>query len=507
MRMAVQKKIVLIMSLFALIAAGGLAFLRYSQMKTLGALYRGLENDFDTVAAFSSGGVKTLVNDYSYWDDLVGFLKNGDTRWAQRNFVPALNEFKANAVWIYRVNGTCAYAANTVTPNSLQELPVPPSAFNKMFAKSRSCRFFVTTPQGVMEVQGATIHPTTDPLRKTDPQGYLLAGKLWDSRHVSELAAASGSTVSLARSSVRRSDSINHTVIFSRPLRGWNRNAVMFARVGVQSVLVSSVEASLNRQFYPIALATFAFLAVLFFLLDRWVTRPLNLIYGALDSEDASRVDSLLKDKSEFGYIASLIQKAFEQKAHLLAETLQLREAMDLQKKEGEKLLARMQEFTAELNTLKEKYRSEQEARQKNDELFATSDFGMLKLAYDDLDRKFQEQRTKLHVVSELLQREIIKSHEHYKAEMVAAYQREQALKELNRLTEELGQQRLDERKDEERLVVEAAAAAGGSGILIGGKTVDGDQEEDGDDTGKRRSRRRVLGTNMPKINYTEAQC
>jgi sensor domain CHASE-containing protein len=508
--MAVRKKMVLLMSLFALVSTAGLSYVWYAQHKTLDALYGGLEKEFDAKIEARSAGVTTFVNDYSYWDALVRFMKSGDTRWAQRTFVPGLKEYKANAVWIYRTDGSCAFAANNITPGSLKEMPVPREACNRLFAKSRSCRFFVFTPQGMMEVRGATIHPTNDPDRKTAPQGYLLAGKIWDSEYINEVCAASQGTLVLARRAARRADSGKNSVVFSRPLRGWDGGTVMFARVMMPSALISSVAAAQGRQFYPMVGVVLCILALLYFFIEHWISTPLNLIYGTLDSEDVSKVSGLLGDESEFGYIAGLITRAFEQKAQLLKETAGLRSTMETQKKESDGLSAQVRDFAVELSALRDKYKTDLANRQKDAALFGTGDYEMLKMAYDDLDHRFHEQRTKLHVVNELLQREIIKSHEHYKAEMVAAFQREQALKELNRMTLELGQQKPGASRNgvvPGQIVIPVTLSGEEAPSAVDVSIVSRETKGEPVHEKKQRTRRKVLGTNMPKINYTEARC
>jgi hypothetical protein len=57
----------------------------------------------------------------------------------------------------------------------------------------------VYTSAGLMEIRGATIHPTTDPERQTPPQGYFFAGRLWNKDFLGELSELIGGKITIDR--------------------------------------------------------------------------------------------------------------------------------------------------------------------------------------------------------------------------------------------------------------------------------------------------------------------
>jgi hypothetical protein len=494
--MAVRKKIVLGLSVFALVSLSGLSFFRFIQQRDAAGMYDALEKKFDMDVEAKAAGVKTFVNDYSYWDDLVRFCKTGDTRWAAATFARCFKEQKLQGIWVYRPDATCVFSGHTNDMSGLSVLPLPREAYEKLFAGKRFCHFFVNTPQGLFEIHGATIHPTADPGRKTSPAGFLLAGKLWTEDYVKQIGALS--LVSPMKAA-RGIDHRTNRVIVSRPLVDWNGRALMSAQVAAESPVISGLSRALDRQFYFSLLAVCGILFSLYFLLERWVSRPLELVYGSLDFEDMSSINKLTAEGGEFGYIARMIDRAFEQKSQLVREITSLRSAMAADALEKEALTKRVQILGAELAVLTGKYDTLACAA-TGDALIIPDGREKLVHAYQELERKFQNQRTKLHVVNELLQREIIKSHEHYKAEMVAAYEREQALKELNTIYSELEQQKGDPLQDE--------AVAIGPGHTIGSGAIPRERVASAVPGTKRlKNRRKCLGGNLPKMNYSEASC
>ena len=61
----------------------------------------------------------------------------------------------------------------------------------------RFCNYHLQVGAKLYEIDGATIHPTDDPERKTEPQGYFVIGKQYDRGFLSDIADATGSDMVL----------------------------------------------------------------------------------------------------------------------------------------------------------------------------------------------------------------------------------------------------------------------------------------------------------------------
>jgi hypothetical protein len=475
--MAVRKKIMLVMSLLAFVCVAGLAIVRYTQRRTIDTMCGAQISRFDAAVDAQAAPVKTFVTDYTYWDDLVRFLKTGNTQWAAANLTPCLKEYKVNGIWVYRPDAKLVFSAG-VPPVSL-----PREACDRLFAHDRFCHFFITTPQGLMEIRGATIHPTNDPGRTTTPSGFLLAGTLWTDSYVRRFGTVSLASPSQARRTI---DPATDLVTVARRLDGWDGKPVMVARLTSDTPLIGSVARIQNREFYTIGLTVLLVFILFAFLLKRWITRPLELIYGALDSEDTTRIAALTAKGGEFGYIAQLIVRAFEQKSQLVKDMVTLRSDLEAAARENDVLTLKAQTATNELVSLTEKYNT----------LMNGGGSGVPG-AYAELEKKFQDLRTRLHVLNELLQREMTKSHEHHQAEMLAAYEREQALKELNRINADLERRKMGAAADVPVIAIDPAIT--GTALVQAAEPVLAGSIK------RPKGRRKCLGANLPKIKYTAA--
>lgn len=142
-----------------------------------------------TIINQRSSSLQTFVDDYGYWDDMVRFLEKPETRWAATTIEPCLEKFEADIVWLYTMNGSLAYSVRGGALANDAVFPVADNAdLYDIFKTSRFCHYFVRTNRGYLEICGATVHPTLDRDRKTDPKGYILAGRLWTGEYIAGLS-------------------------------------------------------------------------------------------------------------------------------------------------------------------------------------------------------------------------------------------------------------------------------------------------------------------------------
>jgi hypothetical protein len=124
-----------------------------------------------------------------------------------------------------------------------KDIPLGKAIIQELLVKSRFCHFFLNTPQGLMEIRGATIHPTRDVERKTPVRGYFFVGRLWNSEYIEELAKLSESTISLAPvydegTQDEDFDLKAGIITFSKSLNGWDGKAISRIRVESESKII-----------------------------------------------------------------------------------------------------------------------------------------------------------------------------------------------------------------------------------------------------------------------------
>ncbi|MCU0612257.1 MAG: diguanylate cyclase [Candidatus Eisenbacteria bacterium] len=285
---------------------------------------------FDSLVSLRTRFLQQLAYDYSYWDELASFVRTADTAWVSEALLPVLRTYGADRVWIYGASGALVYAASPAHRIMGPEADIvrAPPVLRGLFAESRFAHFFLRTPRGVMEIRGASIHPTSDEVRRTSPRGYLFFGLEWDEAFILELEGLSSSTIAVASpESVPHRPKDPALIQFEKRLPGLEgptmaRLDVQKRIPGVDTFLRASQQYLLTSLAFAASLILLAVLSV-----TRWVSSPLRLISRSLATDDPAHVKRLKNDQTEFGDIASLIGRFFEQRQQLERENAERKRA------------------------------------------------------------------------------------------------------------------------------------------------------------------------------------
>ncbi len=322
-RTKVQTRIVLLLAtLFVGFALTLVGFWALERQRAI-LLLRGIEQEeattFTKLLNLRGASLQAFVSDYTFWDDMVRFVEAPDRMWAAENIDTALDTFDADGAWVFRTDGTLVYSAST--GKSLPgALPMGPAVFRELFVGQTFAHFFLDTRDGPIEVWGATIHPTTDPDRRTPTRGYFFAGRLWDQNFIAELGSLVRGRVELLlpgqspREAVRADPA---AVAFSQDLLDWR--AKIIRQIHVQTV--SPILQEVNRLSRLTFLLLFSFAVIVLMvpstLLVRWVNVPLHRITRSLEAEDPTELGGLHQAQTEFGELSRLVGKFLEQEGLL----------------------------------------------------------------------------------------------------------------------------------------------------------------------------------------------
>ena len=347
--MKVQTKIILVLCFVVAVFMVGFLIFNQRESEKADLIFQQVERQkkafFDKLVELKGGSLETLAFDYTYWDEMVNFVETGDPVWASNILDTSLPNYKVDAMWIFRTDGSPVYGVTKSGKGYVRdkEIPLDKAIIHELLVKSRFCHFFLDTPQGLMEIRGATIHPTHDVERKTPVRGYFFVGRLWNREYIEELAKLTEATISLVPVHEGETqggdfDLEEDSITFSKSLHGWDGGEISRIYVESKSRIIKEFNRTLNRdlvQYSIFALITLIFLSVS---LLRWVSKPLNLISDSLDAEDPAIIKSLEKDKTEFGRLASLINRFFLQRKKLIREISERKQAEESLAAEKEKL-------------------------------------------------------------------------------------------------------------------------------------------------------------------------
>jgi PAS domain S-box-containing protein len=339
--MTVRKRITLLLIGLVVACLAGFVVWQKAEERKIGLLLKNEVHErqvvFEKLVHLKGAKTRTLAFDYTYWDEMVEFVKNRNPKWAKENLDTCLSTYKVSAVWVYDLQGSLIYTVNDANDAKLHPFPLPFSTMEALLKKSRFCGFFIQTPQGIMEVQGATIHRSDDVKRVKPHAGYFLVGRLWDSAYLDELADLSDSKLHLVTGDKVpighvQTDENRSAAAFTHPLQGWDRKTVAQVIVEGETPVINQISALTQRTILMVLLFAGVLLGILSLCLLLWVARPLQLISRVLQGQGSGALAGLQTDPTEFGRLARLVSAFFEQQEALreeIAQRTQTEEALE----------------------------------------------------------------------------------------------------------------------------------------------------------------------------------
>ena len=345
--MKVETKIILLLAAVVATFIGGLwAFRVYEQRKfhqIAQERFSERSHSFEDFLSYHGQPLETLARDSTTWDQMVSAISRDDQAWFAQNIDHGmLDSFHANAIWIYRSDGTSVYRINNLNVDDLREVPVPAGAFAKIFAKEPLSYFFVKIPQGIMEIRGGTVHASKDFARTTAANGYFFAGRLWSKPALQEMSMFTGNDITVGppdwQEDENYRDAQNGLVAFSRTLKTWDEQPLAQIVVRNQSPVVKELNRSSERLLLALMLFSLVLLLLLASSLVRWVSRPLHRTMESLKRNDPKPIEAMYGDSSEFGELARTIEKFFQQRDSLLREMEERRATEEALRKSEEEL-------------------------------------------------------------------------------------------------------------------------------------------------------------------------
>ncbi|MFB3895535.1 MAG: PAS domain S-box protein [bacterium] len=280
---------------------------------------------FNKIITLKESSLANFAYDYSYWDEMVSFVHTGNKIWAKQNIDDSLSTYKSDAVWIYDAKWELIHSAYGENIRMDKELPLQQSIHSELFKKSPFIHFYINTAAGLLEIHGASIHPTSDKDRKTPAQGYLFVGRLWNPSFLQELAELTDSQIKLSpvktEAVIKIKDNLKTgTINFNRILLGWNNQPVMQVLVLSKLPIIQSLIRSSKNELLLLIGFTSILLLIIIIFLTRWISNPLRLISRSLTLQNPDIIAPLQTDSTEFGYISKLITTFFTQQNELVKE-------------------------------------------------------------------------------------------------------------------------------------------------------------------------------------------
>ena len=276
------------------------------------------KNEINSLLKLNSESYGSVIGDVTYWDEFVDFTKTKNIKW--------FNTSIANIIDTYNVEYLAAYdeKGNFITKVSTSKIKTKEFITKEVFSKIRekkNDKFYLKIPEGIVEVYGATIHPSDDPFKnKTKPSGFFFMVRLLDREYFANIEEICSSKIKFYEGNEKAIKTVFTTV----PLQDINKKEVSklyFKRsYDIDFYITKSILAVM-------AIAILLAWAVFFYYANKWARLPLNLIKKILKKNDVTAIEDLKSIKGEFRYMGKLFEENLKQKTELLTAKIKAEES------------------------------------------------------------------------------------------------------------------------------------------------------------------------------------
>jgi PAS domain S-box-containing protein len=321
-------QIALILCLFCFSIFIGFILLKRSNDEKIDALVSEMRTEkavlLDRIIDFKSKSLLDFSFDYTYWDEMVDFVKSTDPVWAKENIESSIPTYNVDYVWVFKPDLTLVYATSRKGIKSLPDVPFDHSTLKQIVKKGKLLHFFIPSINGVIEISMATVHPTFDSERKTPAQGYYFAGRLLTQTYLDEIGLLTESKISL--------DNLQETIIYPdsiygkfelnnyKILKSWNNLPVARIISSSNIKIFEILSSSIDRRFLWGTFFSSLFVAIILLFFWLRVYRPLSFLSKSLKTGNPDYINGILSQKGEFGQLSALLNSSFKQRDKLVKE-------------------------------------------------------------------------------------------------------------------------------------------------------------------------------------------
>jgi len=331
--MKVSTRILLLLASLLAISGISVALLQAAHHREVRTIYASLQQQrhglLERLINLTGQSLRIFASDYSLWDDMVQFVESGDTTWAKININASLANFNAQAAWVVSPDGRLLYTATQTPALATLDLPLADPAFLDRLRRERALLFFMTSPEGLLELHAAPILPSNDLKREQAARGWFIVARLWDEKFLGILADTLQCRVTLgpaAPASEREAPVIR----LQRVLPDWRGQPLQALQVEyVSPPLVELLKSNTDEAFLLFTLGTTIILVVTIGL-SYWVIRPLHLLGHSLETGRTDSLAKLQQSSDEFGHLARQLSQSFGQRDALRTSEEHQRQSLDL---------------------------------------------------------------------------------------------------------------------------------------------------------------------------------
>ena len=278
-------------------------------------------NEVNSLFKLNSETPTATIIDVTFWDELVKYTRTKDNKWYDKSVASQFETYDMDYIGVYDLNNKLISKTNSFKIKSndfiTKEMMLHVNA-------SKLTRFYFRIPEGVVEIFGATIHPSNDPKKsKSKPSGYFFMVRLLDKQFLGNLNLISSSKTSLSNEN-NSAKAVGDVVTVNLDLKDYKNNVV--SKITFKRIFNLNFKNTKEILFTIILASIFNVLICLYYI-KRWVYNPLKLITSILETGSLFAISSLRRIKGEFGYIGNLFEENSNQSKQLEISKLKAEES------------------------------------------------------------------------------------------------------------------------------------------------------------------------------------
>ncbi len=261
-----------------------------------------------------------IINDTG-WDEFVDFIETRDTIWYKDNVGNEIDTYDVDYLITYDKNKK--YVIHTASSKIKSFDFIPKQAMTNLH-KTDLSRFYLKIPEGIIQVTGASIHPSNESkINVVKPFGYFFVVRLLDKSYLKKLEELTNSQIHFVNSP--KDTVIGKYQIYTTIGLNNNQNKEVTMMLFERNFDVY-FENTINILYFIIAAFFINFILTLIFT-KKWVFNPLRLITLILETGEKNAIKELNSTTGEFRNIGNLFEENNKQKKELIKSKLKAEES------------------------------------------------------------------------------------------------------------------------------------------------------------------------------------
>jgi signal transduction histidine kinase len=268
-------------------------------------------NEVSSIIQLHSKTPISTIIDITFWDDLDKFTKSKNKNWYNTYVASQFETYEVDYLGVYTIDGQ--FIIKTSNSKIKTKDFIPKEGLTRLY-QSKLIRFYMKIPEGIIEVFGATIHPSNDPKKnKTKPSGYFFMARLLDQSYFKNIGNISSSDIKLVALNSTSNVEVDalEAVVKLKDYKQADVANLVFKRSfnlhfkNTKQILIVLILASLINIF------------VYFYFSRKWIYKPLKIITAILETGNENSIAVLKNEPGEFGYIGNLFEENNYQRKQL----------------------------------------------------------------------------------------------------------------------------------------------------------------------------------------------